>query len=60
MSDLKVYSENGQLHVRVDRPGERAVSTVVDDPTALITQLAGEAGLDITIADQSAPAEEPA
>lgn len=47
---IDVYSEDdGSVHVRVDRAGERAVSARIPDPRELIEQIADAAGLTVTI-----------
>jgi hypothetical protein len=52
MSSVQVYrSESGELRIRTDAPGERAVSAAVTDPAGLIQQIADEAGLLIEIVD---------
>jgi len=49
MENVKVWKDDdGTVHVQVDRPGERAVSTEVD-PNALIRELAAVAGLDVEL-----------
>jgi hypothetical protein len=52
MSSVQVYrSESGELRIRTDAPGERAVSAAVTDPAGLIQQIADEAGLLVEIVD---------
>lgn len=44
---IEVYTADEVVHVRVDAPGERAVSAPVPDPVALIVDLAKKAGFDV-------------
>lgn len=48
---LEVYTQDDIVHVRVDAPGERAVSTPVPDVLALIKTLAEQAGFEVDSAE---------
>lgn len=39
--------EDGGHHVRVDAPGERAVSAPIDDPIAFLVEAASDLGLEV-------------
>jgi hypothetical protein len=46
--DYTVYrTDEDQLRIRIDTPGERAVSTIITDPKALITLIAEAADLNV-------------
>ena len=44
---VEVYTVDEIVHVRVDAPGERAVSAPVPDVLALIAELAKTAGFEV-------------
>lgn len=44
---IEVYELEDVVHVRVDAPGERAVSAPVTDVAALIVELATKAGFEV-------------
>lgn len=44
---IEVYSLDQTVHVRVDAPGERAVSAPVPDVLGLICELAKQAGFEV-------------
>jgi hypothetical protein len=48
---LEVYVVDDIVHVRVDAPGERAVSTPVTDVLALIKELAEKADFEVDEGD---------
>jgi len=51
---IEVYTTDEVVHVRVDAPGERAVSAPVPDVLALIVELAKTAGFEV---DDTVPGE---
>ena len=51
---VELYTVDDVVHVRVDAPGERAVSAPVTDVLELINRLAKEAGFEV---DDSVPGE---
>lgn len=55
---IEVYrNDAGELRIRVDSPGERAVSASISDAAALIMEIADEAGLTVTIDGPADPAQ---
>lgn len=53
MDTIKTWRDaEGAAHIRVDTPGERAVSARIEAPLALIRDIANDAGLEI---DDSVP-----
>jgi len=51
---IKVVTEaDGEIRLRVDAPGERAVSAPVTDPAALIEKIAAAAGLTVQVGVES-------
>ena len=55
MSDhtVSLYMDGDEFRVRVDAPGERAVSAPVADPFAFCATVAQQAGLEVVL-DQNA------
>jgi hypothetical protein len=51
---IEVYTTDEVVHVRVDAPGERAVSAPIPDVLEFITRVALEAGFDV---DTTVPGE---
>lgn len=51
---VEVFTKDDAVHVRVDAPGERAVSAPILDPAAFIVEVARMAGFDV---DEQAPGE---
>lgn len=57
--DIDVLREEGGIRIRIDRPGERAVSALLseDDAALVLAQLAGLTGFTITPTGSSGDVE---